>query len=614
MSEKHHLDTLSLISIQHELAMNIGLNPELAPMVRRIMKICLRRLSVRRVYLFLPTTDIDCLPDGAAAGPEGSFYFSMPADNRNEILETAKIGGWLKAFYQNEITDREISQINQGELFFHLYPLAGQGVLILERAHEPMPHLLIGALRPVFERLRKGCEAALEHERIIREIEGRRAAEKRIKHLAYHDDLTNLPNRRFLLQKIHEVLATSGATTSFHALLYFGLDHFSDINESLGYQIGDAVLVEVAQHIDVPQHPSSIVARLDGDEFGVLLTDVASNKEQARENSVCWAREVLARTAEPSQISDRLIGMSVSAGIVVFKAYDSEAEALFSFGRSALRQAKILGRNTIHVHDATLADEVEQRLNLDHEMRHALKHDEFQLWLQPQVDHQGNIIGAETLIRWLHPDKGLLRPASFIATAEKSGLINQMSEWVLNRACQMISDLEACRFFSADRNLSVNLSAKEFHQPDFVNRVLTLLDQYKVMPERLELELTEGTLLENAEDAVEKMKQLKEVGVRFAIDDFGTGYSSLAYLRQLPIDRMKIDRTFIHRIENSCDDQAIVEVIISLARHFGMQVTAEGIEEREALAILEKMGCRQFQGYLFHRPMPYREFLELLAV
>jgi diguanylate cyclase (GGDEF)-like protein len=477
-----------------------------------------------------------------------------------------------------------------------------------------MPDLLIGALRPVFERFRKGCEAALEHERIVREIEGRRAAEKRIKHLAYHDDLTDLPNRRFLLQQIHELLATSNASESFHALLYFGLDYFSDINESLGYQTGDAVLLQIARHIVVPQHPSTMVARLDGDEFGVLLTDVASNKEKARENSVRWAREILAKIAEPSQINDHLIGMSVSAGIVVFKAYKSNAETLCSYGKSALRRAKVLGRNTIQVHDATLADEVEQRLNLDHEMRHALKNDEFQLWLQPQVDDRGNIIGAETLIRWLHPKKGMILPAGFIVMAEKSGLIIQLSEWVLNQACRMISDLEAQRFFRGNHHLSVNLSAKQFHQPDFVNRVLTILDEHRVLPERLELELTEGTLLENTEDAVEKMKQLKMVGVRFAIDDFGTGYSSLSYLRQLPIDRVKIDQAFIRRIDNSCDDQAIVEVIISLASHFGLNVTAEGIEKSEALVQLEKMGCRQFQGYLFHRPMPYREFLELLSV
>jgi diguanylate cyclase (GGDEF)-like protein len=612
MSEIHHLDTLSLISIQHELAMNIGLNPQLEPMVRRIMKICLRRLSVRRVYLFLPIAETDCLPEGAEIGPEGSFYFSLPADNSNEILEAAEIGDWLQAFYRDEISDREIFQVNQGKLFFHIYPLSDRGVLILERAHEPVPDLLIGALRPVFEHLRKGCEAALEHERIICEIEGRRVAEKRIKHLAFHDDLTNLPNRRFLLQKIRELLRSPGESAQFHALVYFGLDNFSDINESLGYQIGDAVLVRVAQQVGMPQQLSATVARLDGDEFGILLSDVASNKEQARENSIDWTREMLAKIAEPTQIDDRLIGMSASAGIVVFEADENESEALFSYGRTALRRAKILGRNTIHVHDAALANEVEQRLNLDHEMRQALENNEFQLWLQPQVDDQGEIIGAESLIRWLHPEKGMLLPAGFIPMAEKSGLIVRLSDWVLNQACRMIRDLETRRFFNGNRKLSVNLSAKEFHQPDFVNRVLTFLAQHQVAAEHLELELTESTLLENAEDAVDKMENLKKAGVRFAIDDFGTGYSSLAYLHQLPIDCVKVDRAFIHRIEASQDNQAIVDAILSLARHFGMNVTAEGIENTEEMAVLKKMGCDQFQGRLCHHPMPYDKFLELI--
>jgi diguanylate cyclase (GGDEF)-like protein len=611
MTESREIDTLSLISIQHELAMNIGLNPQLIPMVRRVMRICLRRLSVRRIYLFIRAEESERFTTETVPGPEGSFYISMPADQQGDILEIPQLNHWISAFYRREVRSNNITNFQHQRRFFHVYPLAQIGILILERVDTPLPEILIGALRPVFDRLRQGCESAMKHEQIIHEVERRRVAERRIEHLAFHDDLTGLPNRRYLLKHVKQVIKGARGEPCFNALIYLGLDHFSDINESLGYQIGDAVLLKIAERAFVPFNIDSAAARLDGDEFGVLVTRLAINEKEARDDAVKQTRSLLSEIEESCEVSNRIVRVSASAGIVLFKGDNAKPEEVLSHGRSALRRAKALGRNTIHLHEESMYAEVEQRLSLDYEMRTALENGEFQLWLQPQVNGEGSIIGAETLIRWFHPEKGMIAPDAFIPMAEKSGFIVPLSDWVLNQACMLVKELDAYSSLPEGVQLAVNLSAKQFHQPDFVSRVLATIEHSAIAPERIDLELTESTLLGNVEEAIEKMRKLKEAGLHISIDDFGTGYSSLAYLRRLPINRVKIDHTFVSHIDTNPDDQALVEVIISIAKHFNMSVIAEGIERPEALEVLKQMGCQQFQGYLLHEPMPYMSFLDL---
>ncbi|MES9928301.1 MAG: bifunctional diguanylate cyclase/phosphodiesterase [Candidatus Thiodiazotropha sp. 6PDIVS] len=611
MTKTHQIDTLSLISIQHELAMNIGLKPQLVPMVRHLMKVCLRRLSVRRVYLFLLIEEDELLPAEANSGPEGCVYFAMPADHQGGILETPQVGEWITAFFRGELVSRRVTDFQIGEQFFYAYPLAEDGILILERTQTPLPDILIGALTPVFERLRQGYEAAIKHEQITHEVQRRRVAERRIEHLAFHDDLTGLPNRRFLLRQIKHKIDTARSEKVYSALVYMGLDNFSDINESLGYQIGDAVLSKLSDRVFFPRDHMTVAARLDGDEFGVLMTNLPADEHRARERVVELTRWLLAQIEEPCEINDRSISVAASAGIAMFTGDGDEPQALLSHGRSALRQAKALGRSTIHLHDTSIDEGTRQRLSLDYDMRSALKVGDFQLWLQPQVDRQGCIIGAETLIRWHHKDKGLLLPNNFIPMAEKSGFIVQLSEWVLIEACRLVKILDEQGILPSGAQIGINLSAKQFHQPDFVSRVLTTIKVAGVEPERIELELTESTLLDNVEEAIDKMRLLREAGLHISIDDFGTGYSSLAYLRRLPINRVKIDQAFVANIDTNPDDRAIVEVIISIAQHFKMNVIAEGIERPEALEVLIEMGCHQFQGFLFHRPMPLDAFLKL---
>ncbi len=610
MTTGRQMDTLSLMSIQHELAMNIGLNPQLIPLLRHFMKVCLRRLSIRRIYYFRHYNDEDIIPVESHQGPEKSFYFFMPSGNAKNLLQTQGLGEWLTAYFQDPVPHTRTQFFKDNELYYHTYPLEHSGVLILERAVAPLPEELIYALVPVFERLDKGCQAAMEHERIVVEMQRRSIAEKRIEYLAYHDDLTSLPNRRHLQLKIDRANKTDNAEKPFSLLLYIGLDNFRDINDSLGYFFGDSVLKKIASRLSVQQSTYRSIARVGGDEFGILYSNIVETDESGKQLAIDLARKALMEIESPNRINERYISVAASIGIVVFNAQSGSPDTIMSMGSSALQKAKQLGRNTVHFYEESMTAEIEQRLNLDTEMRDALNKDQFELYLQPQVDANGDCIGAETLIRWQHPEKGLISPAAFIPMAEESGFIVTLSDWVLIKACEMIKLLKKEKVICDNPLIAVNLSAKHFHQADFVSRVISILEHSGVSPTSLELEITESTLLGDVETTITKMMRLREIGVRFSIDDFGTGYSSLAYLKQLPVDRIKIDRTFIHNVDSSPNDAAIVEIILSMANHFNLKVIAEGVETSAEFELLKNRGCREFQGYLFHRPMPIQQFIK----
>ena len=607
MNIRDQVDTLSLMSIQHELAMNIGLNPQLMPMIRRIMKICLRRLSIRRIYHFISFEEGDIPAIEMHGGPGDSLYYFMPSGDQKDILQVSELSQWLTGFFQRSIIDTKPILFVESGLYYHAYPLAQSGAIILERAHAPLPNELVNALVPVFERLRKGCQAAIEHERILLEMERRLLAEKRIEHMAYHDDLTDLPNRRELLLKIDHANKNTNAESAFSILMYIGLDNFRNINDSLGHLFGDNLLIQIANRL-APQTKTGHIARVGGDEFCILYANIAGTDESGRNLAVELARTVLSEIENPHCINKRTISVSSSIGIVIFNSDTGNSDTIISMGSAALKKSKQLGRNTLHFYEKSMATEMEQRLNLDLEMRSALQDNQFELYLQKQVDAEGNLIGAETLIRWNHPEKGLISPAAFIPMAEESGFIVTLSDWILSQACEMIKQLQKKKIITANQHLAVNLSAKQFHQADFVSRVVSILDRTGVSPSNLELEITEGTLLADIDDTISKIIRLKELGIRFSIDDFGTGYSSLAYLKRLPVDRIKIDRAFVMNVDNSPDDAAIINIILSMANHFNLKVIAEGVETESEFKLLKQMGCKEFQGFLFHTPMPIQYF------
>lgn len=613
MSEQHPWDTLSLISIQHELAMNISAHDRLLPMIRRVMSICLRRLGIRRTRLFLRSDPEQPIPDGAIPGPGGSFCVAMPRGNPDSLLLEAEAVARVEEFFQSAHPRLIDSLLALDKRNYHLFPLQETGLLVLEREGRPLPGELIDALVPVFEYLGKACRASREHERIVEEVELRRIAEKRIEYLAYHDDLTEMPNRRDLLARMGVVGSSSRARQRFGVLLYLGLDNFSDINDSLGYVFGNEVLKQVAARLRDQLAPGGLLARVEGDQFAICLPLVADTEEACRARAFSLASSAMHAVETPNFVEDRSVTVAASIGVVVFESGVEEPDTLLGQGRMALRRAKSLGRHTLHFYDTAISRSIEQRLNLDMEMRTALADEQFTLFLQPQVGMSGELIGIEALIRWMHPTRGLISPNDFIPTAEKSGFIVPLSSWVLKQACSLIKTLEHSQILPEMGQLSVNLSAKQFHQADFVSQLSRLINRFEIAPGRLELELTEGTLLDAVSETIEKIHQLKELGVKFSIDDFGTGYSSLSYLRDLPLDKLKIDRAFVKAVHLSPENASVVEMIISIAKRFGFNVIAEGVETEEELRQLKELGCREFQGYLFDRPLPPDDLLAVYA-
>jgi len=605
------MGTLGLVSIQHELAMNICMAPELKPMVREFMKVCLRRLDISRtrmIVLTSPPEDSSLISDTAS----GHIHISMPeGGNRTSLHDLLEQSTFL---FQNPEIDLHPKTIRKDNSFFYIYQINGIGFIAFERINTPLPEKLLQALIPIIERLGEACKATMQHEKILEEIVRRKEAEKRIEHFAYYDSLTGLPNRSNLLMNMTKHKPETGETGIWGMLLYVDLDNFKDINDSLGYFVGDMVVRKMADRIHSLVSENGLVARLGSDEFGVFIPVDDQSMESIKGHGTGLARAIQETIAKPCILDERPLVLSASIGIVILKDTHIPMDVLLGQGNQAMYQAKELGRYTIQFFDSRKNEDIENRLLLDSEMRAALRENQFTLFLQPQVDQRGQIIGAEALIRWLHPEKGLVSPASFIPMAEKSGFIVPISDWVLQQACEYINQLEKQNLFPPSFYIAVNLSAKYFHQADFVTRVAQIVKKMGTSPERIELEITENTLINNIDETVDKIYQLRKLGFQFSIDDFGTGYSSITYLKQLPIDRIKIDRSFVREVHKSPDDTAIVETILSMAKHFRLKVIAEGVESTAELEALVRQGCLQFQGYHFYHPLPFTTFNELMQL
>src|SRR5271157_3343292 len=441
---------------------------------------------------------------------------------------------------------------------------------------------------------------------ITRDMSAAKEAENTIRNLAFYDPLTGLPNRRLLLDRLRQALAASARWGRTQALLLIDLDNLKTLNETLGHQTGDHVLQEFARRLAACVRETDTVARLGGDEFVVMLEDLSEVPEEAAAQAQAVSEKILASVDQPYLFDDRECLSSASIGITVFGDRPNSTDDILQQTDIALHQAKAAGRNTMRFFSPALQAAVNARATLEEDLRKAIKTNQFLLYYQPQVE-QGRLTGAEALIRWKHPLRGIVPPDQFIPLAEETGLILPLGEWVLENACTQIAAW-AGQKQTADFTVAVNISARQLRQPEFVGQVLAALDRTGANPERLRLELTESMLVENIEEIIAKMTQLKSHGLRFSLDDFGTGYSSLAYLKRLPLDRLKVDRAFVRDILVDASSGAIAQTILSLGRAMGLSVIAEGVETEEQLTFLVGLGCHSFQGYLFSRPLPVKEF------
>ncbi len=440
-----------------------------------------------------------------------------------------------------------------------------------------------------------------------RDITQRKEAEGQIERLAFYDPLTGLPNRRLLMDRLKRSIAGVERRQAHGALLFIDLDNFKDLNDTQGHDKGDRLLVQVAQRLQGCVRATDTVARFGGDEFVVLAEELSAEVTQASAEAALVASYIITTLGAPYAIGtgeDNCHHSTPSIGIALFGPNQPHSvDELLKHADLAMYQAKAAGRNTQRFFDPQMQAAVRARSLLEVDLRRGVTQQEMQLYFQPVVDCSGQLQGAEALVRWNHPQRGLLAPAEFICMAEQTGLILPLGQWVLQAACQQLVAWSRTSLTRA-LFLSVNVSVRQFRQTDFVEQLLQVLQQTGANPERLKLELTESLLLTDVEDVIARMQQLRERGVGFSLDDFGTGYSSLSYLKRLPLDQLKIDQGFVRDVLTDPNDAAIVRTILALANSLDLGVVAEGVETPGQLEFLKQHGCPAFQGYLFGRPMP----------
>ena len=447
---------------------------------------------------------------------------------------------------------------------------------------------------------------------VFMDISEQKKAEEEIQRLAFYDTLTGLPNRRMLMDRLRQELAAASRQDTHGALLFLDLDHFKTINDALGHSVGDMLLQQVAKRLSSMLRTEDTVARLGGDEFVVLLPELDKNPETAANLARGVAEKLRGALCEGYDLQGREYHASGSLGITLFPQSGNDPEQLLKQADTAMYRAKAAGRNEIRYYLPEMQAAADTRLTLQKDLRRALSGQQFMLNFQPQFNARRELIGAEVLVRWQHPQRGVVSPAEFIPVAEETGLIVELGNWVLREACRVFTQWLLAYSVASGVKISVNVSPRQFHQPDFVERVLNILRETGMDSARLMLELTEGIVVEHIADTIEKMRALKARGLHFSIDDFGTGYSSLTYLKQLPIDELKIDRSFVQDMCEDSNDRIIVETIIGMAHHMGLAVIAEGVETQAQQKLLEERGCGAYQGYYFSRPLDEAAFAQLL--
>ncbi len=460
--------------------------------------------------------------------------------------------------------------------------------------------------------VRDGGGRVVNYLAALTDISERKAAEDKIRRLAFFDPLTGLPNRRLLQDRLQQALADSQRSAEYGALMFLDLDNFKNINDVHGHQAGDQVLREAAERLKACVRGSDTVARLGGDEFVIMLEHLDLSSEESASQVEQIGLKILADLDRPYVLGELSLRSSASIGMVLFNDASDSVDELMKRADLSMYEAKTAGKNTLRFFDPQMQRSVSERLRLEESIRLGLQRNEFCFYIHPQYAEETGLLGGEVLVRWQHPQRGLLAPAAFIPLAERSGLVEELDFCMLRQACAQLARW-AQQPALAGLSLAVNLSARLLYQDDFIRALKELLDSSGANPQRLKLELTESLLLNDMTEASARMTQLQALGIRFSIDDFGTGYSSMAYLQQLPLDQLKIDQSFVQGLPDAANSLAIVRAICALASSLNLEVIAEGVESEVQRQALLANGCRHYQGYLFGRPLPLAEF-EALAL
>jgi diguanylate cyclase (GGDEF)-like protein/PAS domain S-box-containing protein len=438
---------------------------------------------------------------------------------------------------------------------------------------------------------------------IVRDVTQQRKDEEEIRRLAFFDPLTGLANRRLLVDRVKRATLTSSRTKRHAAMMFLDLDYFKLLNDTLGHDVGDELLQQVASRLRACVREDDTVARLGGDEFVVLLETLSADFTEAAFQSEQLAHKILEALGLAYNLRHHIYNCTPSIGVVVFIDTTDTTDDLIKKADIAMYQAKAAGRNTVRIFNPDMQAQINQRVDLEKDLRRGLEHQEFSLHYQVQVNKAGECIGAEALVRWNHEVQGMVSPAKFIPVAEETGVILTLGQWVLDSACAQLVEWSRSPE-TAHWTLAVNVSASQFSKPDFVDNVISALKRSGAKPELLKLELTESMLVNDVDDIISKMNAIKAFGVDFSLDDFGTGYSSLSYLTKLPLSQLKLDQSFVRDVTTNPSDAVIARTVVSLGHSLGLKVVAEGVENIEQRDFLTSIGCDAFQGFFFGRPTP----------
>ena len=527
-------------------------------------------------------------------------------DSKGFLLEVNQAYADTVGLTVNELRGMHISQLDtrhqsEEEVKARMAKIISQGYEVFETRHRHKDgHEIDFEISTSYEPKSQMFVA------FCRNITERKAAEEKIERLAFYDPLTHLPNLNLLLSRLQKNIDAITNEQKFNAILLINVDDFNSLNDFKGRDVGDLFLIEITDHLKSSVHSADIIARIGGDEFVVVIDFLNDTIDVAKSESMAVADRILAKINQPLDLRGHSYHCTASVGITLFRTDEFNAQQLLKQANVAIHQAKRHGRNTISFFDPATEVELESRVKMESWMHSALN-GQFRLHYQIQVDADAKATGAEALIRWQHPEKGMIYPVGFIPLAEETGLIIPIGAWVLKAACLQLKAWQDDPKFR-HLVLAVNVSAKQFRQPDFATQVLEELDRTGADPDKLKLELTESIFVENVDGLIDKMIALKSRGVRFSLDDFGTGYSSLSILKRLPLNQLKIDQSFVRNLLNDPNDAAIIRTVIALGQSFGVEVIAEGVETIEQRYFLAVHGCHYFQGYLFSKPLPLDEF------
>lgn len=435
------------------------------------------------------------------------------------------------------------------------------------------------------------------------------AANAIIEHQALYDPLTDLPNRRLLLEKIQHEIVSSERHKKIGAVLFLDLDFFKSINDSMGHLIGDELLKQIAKRLTSSLRKEDTVARLGGDEFIILLPSIGDNLNDAETNLNQFTNNLNALLANEFIIESHSIFITTSIGVSFFPFNNTTPEELLQKSDVAMYEAKSSGRNKTRLFVPEMQQHILKQIEIEKDIQQALIHDQFELYYQPLFDNNHKMFSVEALIRWIHPTKGMIPPDEFIDIAEKRGKIIDIGDWVLKKACSDLASISEHYNIS----MSINVSPRQFEESTFIEKLDLVLEYTKANANQIRLEITEGLVVKNIDSTIEKMNLLTSKGITFSLDDFGTGYSSLSHLKKLPVETLKIDKSFVMDIPDDKDDAVIVETILAMAEHLKIDVIAEGVETEQTLQFLKDNHCKKFQGYYFARPMPFNDLMEKLS-